>query len=209
MRRTTCTAVLVCVGTVFALSLAPPVSAGDVPTIMQLNPSEENVTAGDEFEVDLVLTSDGGGYGDVEVRSVDATLSYGDGVAVEEVRYGSWFEDGDVAPERSHTVDADAREVRFEQSLESGDTGTVETYATVVFVANAGVDGEVALDVSELNVTLTDGQEIQAVSHSGSVEVRSAEDNGLPMSGFGVVAAAAASLALAVRRLRGQHRLRR
>ncbi len=209
MRRTTCIAVLVCVGAVFALSLAPPVSAGDVPTIMQLSPSEENVTAGDEFEVDLVLTSDGGGYGDVEVRSVDATLSYGEGVTVEDVRYGSWFEDGDVAPERSHTVDADAREVRFEQSLESGDTGMVETYAPVVFVADTDFDGKVALEVSELNVTLTDGNEMPAVPHSDSVEVRSAEDDGLPMAGFGVVAALTASLAVSVRRLRGQHRLRR
>lgn len=206
MRRTVCLVALAVVATTLSLSIAAPASAGDVPTVMQLSPSEENVTAGDGFQVDLVLTSDGGPYGDVEVESVEATLSYGEGVQAEDVGHGSWFEGGDVDPERSHSIDTREREVRVRQSLKSGDTGSVETYATVDFTSDAGFEGRVPLEVSELNVTLTDGREIQAVSHSDSVKVRAAEGGGLPMPGFGFVASVAASLSLAYRRLRVKRR---
>ena len=176
-------AVLLTAFAVLAVAVMGSAQASSSPDMLEVSSQEQNVTAGETFDVDLLMTSTGGFYGDVEVESVNATLSYGDGVTAEEVRYGDWFQEAEEAS-RSHEIRPESREVVFEQSSESGDSGQWKRLATVEFSAKQGFEGEVDIEVSDVQVTLTNGQPAHVVTFDDEVDVKPVESRGLPQSGF-------------------------
>lgn len=205
-------AFVVCVCLLLSVAAAPA-SAGDVPTILQIQPTEQQVEPGENFTVDLVLTSDGG-YGDVQVRSANVTVTYTEGVTASSVEHGPWFERSESQPTREHEIDAEAREVSVYQSLEEGATGGAVTYATLSFESDDEFTGNVTLHPRDVNVTLTNDLPVESIGHNATVYVGEAgvgdderedadsDDGGPTQPGFHVAAAAAALFAVLARRLR-------
>ncbi len=213
-RRDTAAAfVVVAVAAAVALSFASaPATGGDAPGILQTEPSQEHVQPGESFTVDLVLTSDGG-YGDVDVSTVNVVLTYSEGVTATSVEYGPWFEDhGD--PEQEHEIDPGSREVSIRQSLDEGATGGAVNYATVAFDTDSDFEGNVSIQPDRVEITLTNDLPSPAVPHHSTVyvgdtppgETENDGDDSVPQTGFtavaGVLTLAVASVYRSLSRVR-------
>lgn len=201
MRTVTSVGLLVTIALlgVLAIGLA---QGSNSPGMMEVSSREQNVTAGDSFDVELVMTSSSGFYADEKVGSVNVTLNYSEGVTAEEVRYGDWFDGDGESTNRTHELRPETREVQLEQASKSGDSGQWKRFATVEFSADRGFEGDVDLRVSELRVTFTNGQPAHVVTFDEVVHVKPAESGGLPLSGFVASVCFVSVLLVALARLR-------
>ena len=157
---------------IFALLAASGVAvAGDMPVIVQTQPSEVDAEPGETVEIEIYVTSDGG-YGDVKVESVEVAMNLPDGVSAVDAEPGTWFETdarGDTEP--YFVFDTDGSEVVVEHGREDGGaTGMNELFATVVFEVDDDATGEHTIGV-DAHPRMTNGNLWPAVSHNATVTV--------------------------------------
>lgn len=149
------------VGTLGLLTVAAaPVDAGDNVAIMDPTPQEVDVDPGEEFTVEVVMTSDGG-YDDVGVQSVAfRALYHPEYVEIVDVARGPWMDQGEETEvETDAGIAHDEGVARMEQERNPPAGGAVGNEVLVTFTVEVAEDAppsETTIGFDESEVRLTD-----------------------------------------------------
>ncbi len=181
--------------------------ASDTVSIVEYEPSEQNVTAGEEFTIEMTIQAQqgvhGGGVDRVELTSVYDT----DAFNVTDVEQGDWMEQGEETDVEMNVTDGDGELTIYQERVPSANgTSGHGTFAEVTFEVSEDADpGSHDLEYrDDAMVQMTTDHYQPVFTHSASITVvrpLPEEPEGFgPMVGVGIgIVLAMVSLATYIR----------
>lgn len=186
------------VAVLIAGSLVGPATAGDAPTVFELEPSEQPVEADETTTVDVIMFSDGG-YGDVGVGSASFTVSYDpEAVTVSDVEAGPYLNGEDAEVVTNVSIDNEIGQVTVEQERNPVGNGTTGrgVLATLTVRVDGNADEETPLRFTDNWVVMSNDTPWPYTEYNATMTIAGddAEETSGSGPGFGVTIAVLAIL---------------